>query len=168
MALIGILLLVPIDLLAHGEEGREALLDLAVDAVGGVEAVLIGQAGGLAGQEFQGLVHVGDGVDAKVAARHGRAYRLVQHQVLAVGLGDDDALLAREAAGLADVKEALDLFVDATDGLDLAVLVDGAGDGQGLLEGDIADGRKQGAEFRHRGAVTLDQAVGLLEDQAGG
>jgi hypothetical protein len=39
-----------------------------------------------------------------------------------------------------DSEEALDLLVDPADGLDLAVLVDGAGDGQGLLEGDVADG----------------------------
>ena len=45
-----------------------------------------------------------------------------------------DALPAGQPAGLAGREEALDLAVYAADGLDVAVLVDRAGDGDALVE----------------------------------
>ena len=95
------------------------------------------------------------------------AHLLVQHEVGDVGPGDEHALVAREAHGLADLEEALDLLVHAADGLHLAALVHRAGDGEALLDGDAGEGGEQGVELGGGGAVALDAGVGLLEDQPG-
>ncbi len=80
---------------------------------------------------------------------------------------DDDTLIAGQAALFAEVEKTFDLFVDAADGLDLALLAHRTGDGQVLPDRRIGQGRKQGADFGAGGAVALDAAIGLLKDQAG-
>ena len=70
--------------------------------------------------------------------------------------------------GPADLEEPLDLLVDAADGLDLALLVERAGDGQVLPEGDPGEAGQDGVDLRRRGAVAVDARVGLLEGQGRG
>jgi hypothetical protein len=92
---------------------------------------------------------------------------LAQHQVLDIARWDDDALPAVETGNPTYVEEPFDLLVDAADCLDAAELVDGAGNGEGLLDRNIGERRKQGEEFGGRGAVAVNSAIGLLEDETG-
>ena len=71
----------------------------------------------------------------------------VEHEVLLIGLGDQDALRSIETAGLAKREEAFDLLIHATDGLDLAPLVDRSGHGEALVDGYSGKGREDGVEF---------------------
>ena len=81
---------------------------------------------------------------------------------------DQHALRAGEAADAADVVETFDLFVHAADGLDLALLVDRAGDGDVLAQGQAGKRRKQRVDFAGAGAIAVHAGVGLLEANAGG
>src|SRR3546814_12891275 len=63
-----------------------------------------------------------------------------------------------------DVKEAFDLVVDAADRLNLSQLIDRACDGQALRDGHFGERGDQGIKFRRRRAVTIDAAIGLLEE----
>ncbi len=82
----------------------------------------------------------------KDAGIHRFDHVLAQHHVVLVDLRNNDAMAAVQATGLADVEEAFDLFVDAADGLHLAVLVHRAGDRQGLAQGRVTQkkGLKKG------------------------
>ena len=85
-----------------------------------------------AGQDRDALVHGAHGVDVELAVGDRLDDILAQHQAVDVAFRDDDALRAGQPLLLADVEEALDLVRCAADGLDLAVLVDRAGDGDAL------------------------------------
>ncbi len=91
-----------------------------------------------------------------------------EHQVLDVLVGDDDALGPGQALGLADLEESLDLLVDSADGLDLAFLIERAGDGDVLAEGQAREAREDGVDLGRGGAVAVDAAVGLLEGERRG
>ena len=58
------------------------------------------------------------------------AHILAQHQVLDIGCRNDDTLVSRQATHIANIKDALDLFVNTPDRLNLALLVHGPGDRQ--------------------------------------
>ncbi len=77
-------------------------------------------------------------------------------------------LLAVQAPLPADVEEPFNFFVDPADRLDLAVLVDRTGDGQGLFQRQVGQGREQCAQFGDRGAVPFHRTVRLFEHQVGG
>ena len=68
----------------------------------------------------------------------------------------------------AKVVEALDLLVQAADRLNVALLVDGAGDREVLADGRVGEAREDGAELGERSAVAFDGVVALLEGDAGG
>ena len=70
----------------------------------------------------------------KLAGSDGFQNILAQHQIFHVGLRHHHALRAGEALDAADVKEAFDFFVHAADGLNIALLVDGAGHGDVLTQ----------------------------------
>src|SRR5262249_27108688 len=61
----------------------------------------------------------------------------------------------------------LDLLVDPADRLDLAALVDRTGNGERLRDRCLGERRQQGEEFGGRGAVAVDAAIGLFENEAG-
>ena len=79
---------------------------------------------------------------------------------------NQDTLIASQPARLTDGEEALDLLVDAANGLHIAKLVHRTGDGQGLTNGDPAQRGKQGIQLGGRGTVAVDAAIRLLEDKA--
>ncbi len=81
--------------------------------------------------------------------------------------GDNDALGAVQAPGLANLIKALDLPVDSADGLGFAPLAHRTGHGDILGQGEFGQGGHQGAEFRQGGAVAFHHAVALLEAEAG-
>ena len=70
-----------------------------------------------------------------------------------------------EAGNLAHVEKPFDLLVDAADRLDPAVLVNGTGHREGLVDRRVGKRRQQGEELGGRGAVAFDPAIGLLENQ---
>ena len=108
------------------------------------------------------LVDVTHGIDGKPAVIHGVHNLFTQHQVLDVVSRDDDAVTAIQSAALADLEEALDLFVDAANGLHLAELVDRSGHGQGLLQRQAGQGGHQSVE-----AIRTD-AIGVRKMLRGG
>src|SRR5208282_1717581 len=92
---------------------------------------------------------------------------VAQHQVLDVARWDDHTLPPGEAGDPAGVEEAFDLLVDAADRLDPAELVDRAGNREGLADRCLGERRQKGEKFGGGGAVAIDPAIGLLEDEAG-
>src|SRR5690606_25754813 len=114
------------------------------------------------------LVDMAHGINVELSGAHRLQHALIEHQVADVGVRDDHALLAAQAARLAQAEEALDLLVDPADRLHLTELVDRAGDGEALLERRARERRNQRADFTQRGAVAIDITVGLLQGDAGG
>ena len=119
------------------------------------------------GQERNPFIDRGDRIDRKAAGGTGLDHILAQHQMLDIRLRDQHALRSGQAALLANVEEALDLLVDAADGLNFAVLIDRSGHRQILPQRDVRQRRQQRIEFGGRRAVALDAAIGLLEHQTG-
>src|SRR5690606_40093834 len=111
------------------------------------------------GQQAEGLVDVVHRIDVEKALFGRVHHRLVQHQVGHVDPGDDDALLAGQAAGLAQAEEAFDLDVDSADRLHFAELVDRAGNGEALLQRCPGQCRDQRTDFAERGTVAVDVTV---------
>ncbi len=77
-------------------------------------------------------------------------------------------MILGEAARLADIEKALDLFVHRADRLHLALLADRAGERERLLDRHPADRRKKRAHLGNRCAVAIDARIGLLEGERGG
>ena len=118
-------------------------------------------------QELDGLVDRVDRPDVELARRDRIDHVMTEHKVRDIAARDADALSAGESDEPAGIVETLDLVVDGTDHLNLAVLVHRAGHGDILAQGNVGKGAEQAAQLGHRGTVALDPAVGLLEDQAG-
>src|SRR3546814_730082 len=87
--------------------------------------------------------------------------------MLHIGGRNKDALIASEAAPHTDVEKTLDLVVNAADGLHLPELIDRASDGKALRDGHFGQRRDQRVKLGGRGAVAVNAAIGLLEDEAG-
>ena len=121
----------------------ERVGDLAEERAVGVRAVLPQPAGGHARQEFDALFDRRVGPDVELAVADRIDDLRLEHEVAHVVARDEHALVAGEAARLADGVEALDLLVDATDRLDLAELVDGARDGDALPQRHVGDRREE-------------------------
>src|SRR5262245_50768342 len=86
-------------------------------------AVLVGPAGGHAGEELDALLDRVDGIDVKPPGLD-RVHDIApEHQRFTVHRRDQHALLSREALGSADIEEGLDLLVQAAHGLDAALLI---------------------------------------------
>lgn len=109
-------------------EGDQTSLDPCVDSFRWKLAGRRALARGRRGQDLDALVDAADWIDGELAARDRLAHVGAQHQMLDVGGRDQDTLSLQGAARDAGVEEALDLFVDPADGLDLAKLIDRAGD----------------------------------------
>ncbi len=124
-------------------------------------------AGRDAGQDLDALVDRLDRVDVELPFADGLDDVGPEHQVLDVLVRDDDALGSGQALGPADVEKALDLLVDAADGLDLALLVERSGDGDVLAERQPGQAGEDGIDLGRGGAVAVDSAVGLLEGERG-
>src|SRR5882724_2578969 len=69
-------------------------------------------------------------------------------QVLDVGIGHHHTLRAGESFDAADVKEPLDFFVYSANGLNSALLVDRAGDGDVLAKRQSGKRRRERVDFR--------------------
>lgn len=146
---------------------EQFLLHPIIEGAGRVLPVCVAFAGWDAGQEFNAFIDGVDGIDIKFPPGHSMDDIPAQHQMLQIGARDDHALITGQPSGLAQVEETFDLFVYATNRLDLTMLVHRAGDRQRLGDWRLSNGREQGKEFSGRGAVAFDTAVGLLENQAG-
>src|SRR6516225_6128270 len=85
--------------------------------------------------------------------------------MLNIGFRNQHALNACQPARLADFEETLDLLVDATNGLHLTSLIDRAGHGQVLPQGDVRKCGHQRKELGGGGAVAFYSCIGLLEDE---
>src|SRR5690554_6355787 len=120
------------------------------------------------GQQTSLLIDVLHRVDMEQSLACCIQYRLMQQQIGYIGARNEHPLHPGQAAVLTQAEEALDLDVDPADGLDLAELVDRAGDGEALLERYLGQGGDQCADLAQRGAVTVDIAVGLLKGDARG
>ena len=88
---------------------------------------------------------------------------LAEDEVLEVRAREHDALPAVQAARAAELEEAFDLRAHAADRLDLAELVDAAGDGDALIDRHLGERREDAEELARRRAVAVDLAVALLE-----
>ena len=113
------------------------------------------------------MVHRVDRQDCETPFGGGRDHVAAQHQVLDITSRDDDALIAGQTRQAAGVEEPLDLLVDPADRLNLAMLIDRAGHGETLFDRRLCKRREQREQLGGRGAVSVDPAVGLLEDDAG-
>lgn len=80
-------------------------------------------------QQFESFVHVIDSPHVTLSVANGLHDVRPEHQLRDVGGGNLHALFPREADFPADVEKAFDVFVDGTDGLHLAPLVDRSRDG---------------------------------------
>ena len=87
------------------------------------------------GQDFYAFVHGCHRIEVELAFLDGFRHVRPQHQISHVFNREDHALLARQSLGAADIKEALNLVIDSTDGLNVTLLVDRAGDGDVLADG---------------------------------
>ena len=145
----------------------EAFGDARVERAHGKAARAAPRAGAHAGQDFDGLVDRLHRIDGETSAADRLQHVVAQHEIDDVRLRDDHALAFGKPAHGADVEEAFDLLVGAADRLDDAALIDGAGDGEALLQRHVGDGGENGDQLRGRGAVAVDRTVGLLEGDAG-
>src|SRR5882757_10225838 len=125
-------------------------------------------AGDASGQEFDTLFDLGDRPDVKLSGGHSLQNVFAEHQVFDVGCRHHHALGPGEAFDAADVKEAFDFFVHAADRLNVALLVDGTGNGNVLAEGQAGKRRGERVDLRGAGAVAVHSRVGLFEADAGG
>ncbi len=121
---IAVLIAVLVVFLGQFGKGLQTRLDLAEDTLGRVLAFLVPAAGGNAGQELYTLGDGSDRIDVELGIGHRRDHAVMQHQMHDVRFGNHDALLAGQAAAVADVEKALDLLVHPADRLHLALLVD--------------------------------------------
>src|SRR5690606_9899764 len=113
-------------------EGLEAVGAEAMDGPLGELAIGAAFAGWVAGQQFDPFVDRPHGPDMEAPVAHRLDHLVVEHQVLNVGRRDDHPLAPGESGRLADLVVAFDLLRHPADRLDLAVLVDRAGDGDSL------------------------------------
>ena len=93
---------------------------------------------------------------------------LAQHQVVEVPPRNQDSLPPRQPPRRARVEKAFDLVIHPADRLDLPLLVDRAGHGEVLAEGEAREGGQQRVDLRAGGGVPIDAVVRLLEAEAGG
>src|SRR5262249_49810849 len=89
-----------------------------------------------------------------------------QHQVWHVYFREAHSLFTGQPMQTADIEEALDLLVDAADGLDLAVLVDRTSHANILAKRQARQRTDQAEQLGCRGAIAVDAAIGLLKRQA--
>ena len=108
-----------------------------IDAAEGKLTGRIRLAGRVSGQQRDALVDGRNSKDTEAAGTARIDDILAQHQVRDVGGRNENSLVVGKAAGLADVEEALDLLVDAADGLHPALLIHRAGHRQRLLDRDL-------------------------------
>src|SRR5690606_39274088 len=160
-----ICLLCRCQLSAPASEGNETFLYGPIDAALGEEAVLSPFSRRSAGKKLHRLVQMLDRIDREASFLAGFHYFVSQHEVLDVRLGDQDPLSSCQTPLAAKIEEALDLFVDAANRLDLAELVDRSGDCKILAQRDLRDGRQQRAKLCGGSTVSFDTAIGLLEHQ---
>ena len=89
------------------------------------------------GQNFYSLIDGADGINVKGTGRYRIHDIVAQHQVFHILTGDHNALRAGQTLRFAHVEKSLDLLVYASDGLNLAVLVDGSRYGNPLFNGNF-------------------------------
>ena len=108
-----------------------------------ISPIILAHAGGKPGQERDPFVERGDRIDGKAAGCAGIEHVLAQHQMLDIRLRDQDALRPGQPALRANVEKALDLLVDAADGLDFTMLVHRSGHREVLPQRDVRERRQQ-------------------------
>src|SRR5438445_12048410 len=99
----------------------------------------VARAGRSPGEDLDPVVDGPDRPDVEALLTHRGHDFLAKHEIAGVLVRDDDPLPPRQPLDLARVLEALDLFVDAPDGLDLPHLVDRAGDRDSLVDRESSE-----------------------------
>ena len=121
----------------------QPLVNKTVHRTFGIVACGIALAGGDAGQALDPLVDGPHGPDMELPFGDRLHHLLLEHEVLNVAEGNHDALLAAEVAkGSAHLEEPFYLFVDASYGLHVALLIDRARNRDTLSDGQIRKGRE--------------------------
>jgi hypothetical protein len=118
-------------------------------------------------EELQGLMDRRHGVHVEPLFLTRRDDVEAEHEVPAIGLGNDHPLRARQAERLTCVEEPFDLFGDGADGLDMPDLVDGPRHGQILAQRDVREGAQQATHLGAGRGVAIDAPVALLERNGG-
>src|SRR6266436_4618683 len=85
-------------------------------------------AGGASRDDLDALLDFCDRPDVEFPGGDGFQNIFAEHQVLDVGFRHHHALRAGESLDAADVIKSFDFFVDATDGFNISLLIDGTGD----------------------------------------
>ena len=120
-------------------------------------------AGRLTGKELDALVDGAHGPDVEQTGPEPASMTSRRASGRHVRRRDHHTLLAGQPLRLADGEEALDLRRHPADSLNLAVLVDRAGDCDALVERQTSERREERVQLGRRGGITLDLVVGLLE-----
>src|SRR3569623_1229202 len=161
-------LLVPIEVSEpHLGKPAQARTYPTVQGCFGKRAARAQLAGGEPGEQCGACIDGRDGIDMEKAFLHRLHHVVPQHQVRHIARGDQHAVLARETAHGADVEKTFDLFVDAADRLDLAVLVHRARYRQGLFDRHLRQRGEQRIQLGRGGAVALHFPIRLFEHQRG-
>src|SRR5215472_10450462 len=138
-----------------------------IDGARGIIAVLIGLASRKTCQQRQTLIDGLDRYDTEPFLGCRSNDVVAQHQVFDIARRDDHALPPGEAGNSTGVEKPFNLLVDTTDRLDSAELVDRTGHSEGLADRRLGKRRQEGEKLGGGGTVTIDPAIGLLEDEAG-
>src|SRR6202008_2641587 len=104
----------------------EALVHQAEDGLLFKRTVTIAMSGRHTRENLNSLLDFFHWPNVKLFGGHRIEHIIAQHEVFYVRSWNQNTLRTSQALDAADVEEAFDLFVDAADGLDVALLVHGA------------------------------------------
>ncbi len=102
----------------------------------------------------------------KFLGRNGFEEIFTKHQIFDVGCGDHYALRAGQTLNAANVEEAFDFFVYASDSLNVALLVHRTGYRDILAQRQVGQSRNQGIHFGRTCAVSIYTGIRLFETDA--
>ena len=134
--------------LANMRVGFQSVFNQSIDAAVRKQPVRFLPAGRAAGQERNTLVDRADRINEEGLGGTSLDDVLPQHQVLNIRFWNKDALIAGEAAATADVEKSFYLFIDPTNGLNFAMLIDRARHRQILAKRPLGERRQEGVELR--------------------
>lgn len=127
--------------LPNAGERMQPVLDRAVEALRRINRIASALASGTADKKLNALIDRGHRIDKEFVRRTRLDHIAPQHQVLNVGLWNEYALSAGEAAFLADIEEAFDFFVHSADRLHFSLLIDRAGHRKVLTQRKLGERR---------------------------
>src|SRR6266850_1758198 len=131
-------------------------------------AVVLFFAGRAAREDLDALFDLGDRPNVEFSGADSFQNVFAEHQVFDVGFRHHHALRAGESLNPADVIKSFDLFVDAADGLNISLLIDGTSHGDVLPQRQSRQRGRQRINLRRTGAVAIHSGIRLFEADAGG